>query len=359
MTSLATHVEWDSILDNLDTGRSIICLGAELFSTSAASLDAQIRQVVGESANVRAYNDGLFHFKGAGDLTSHTKIKKFFNGDFPEVAAVLEKIAFIKCPVVISMNPDRHLEAAFRRLGLPCQYAYHFPRNPASELNEPDADNPLIYNLLGDINSRESMTLTHEDVFNFLESVVEGRSLSPIVKARVKAANNFIFLGLPFEKWYMQLLLRVVQKETNKIALRYAANNALDDETQTFCLDQFNITCVPTRITDFVDELYTRCAQAGLLRGSGAQPELRYDRWRKMLKRDELSDLLYELSDFFEKNYPDNTHHHSHLAQLSGRLANLERRASLGAVDNRDAGVERSQIRDAVNAFLTNEGKEM
>lgn len=357
MTNVDSQVEWDSILDNLSTGRSILCIGAEIFSVAGNSLDKQLRQAVGESPNVRTYNDGLFHFKGAGDLTSHTKIKKFYNGEFPDVTAVLEKIAQIKCPVIVSTNPDRHLEAAFQRLNLPHQYAYHFPRNPAAELDEPTTDNPLIYNLFGDINFRESMILTQEDVFNFLESVVEGRSLSPVVKERMKSANNFIFLGLPFEKWYMQLLLRVVQKETNKIALRYASNNTLDDETQTFCLDQFNITCVPSHISDFVDELYERCSQAGLLRIAGGQADLWFDRWQKLLKRDELSDLLDEMTSHFEKNRPSDENNMSFLVQLTGRLARLEKKEASGAIDSRDAGVERAQIRDAVDGFLSREVK--
>ncbi len=346
-------VEWDSILDNLSTGRTIFCLGAEIFSSSGVSLDAQLRQAVGESPNVRIYNDGLFYFRGAGDLTSHTKIKKFYNGEFPELVAILEKIAQIKCSVIISMNPDRHLEAAFKKLNLPYQYAYHFPRNPAAELEEPTADSPLIYNLMGDINSRESMVLTQEDVFACIESFVEGRSLSPVVKERVKAANNFIFLGLPFEKWYMQLLMRVVQKETNKIALRYAANNAFDDETQTFCLDQFNIACVPNQISDFVGELHERCAQAGLLRNADAQSALWYDRWLNLLKRDDLLDLLDKMTEFFEKNRPDDADNIGFLVQQTGRLSNLERREAKGSIDSRDAGVERASIRDAIESFLT------
>lgn len=346
------NIEWDFILDKLQTDSTILCLGAELYSNTIGKLDLHLYQAIGESPDVRIYEDGLFLFKNSSDLIAHLKIKKFYNQDLPEVTEVLDKLAQIRFSTIVSLNPDGQLKKSFKNQGFTCQYDYHHPNRTARELAQPTCDEPLIYNLLGDIQFRESMVLTHENLFEFLESVIEGKSIPKTLKEKVKSANNFIFVGLPFDKWHTQLLVRVLQKDVNKRALKFAANHAKDKRIEMFCLDEFNIICVPTNIADFVSELHNQCQAAGLLRGASNASLCLYNTWINKVRKDELKEVLDEIVDYFKKNYPNDTDNNSDLVLLAGRLHNLDRKINKGNISHENASIERAQIREAIIDFL-------
>lgn len=345
------NIEWDFILDNIQADRTILCLGAELFSNTIGKLDVHLRQAIGNTPDVRYYDDGLFNFKNSSDLFSHLKIKKFYNQDFPELAAILNKIAQIRFSTIISLNPDMQLNKAFDHQGFMYEYAFHHPKITADELAKPTCDEPLIYNLLGNIDVRESMVLTHEDLFEFLESAVEGKSISNTLKGKVKLASNFIFIGMPFDKWHTQLLMRVLQKDVNKKALRFAANHAKDERIEMLCQDEFNIICVPTNIADFVNELYERCKTANLLRGSTNEVNY-HDKWLNMVKQDSLEEVLEQMLEYFENIQTPDEDTVNQLINLSGRLTNLNKKLIKGTISNENASLERAQIRDVIVQFL-------
>lgn len=70
----STPIEWDTLLDNIASGRAILCLGAELFTFDGVSMDERLRQAVG--AQVKAYDDGLFYFGGGSDIVAYSNIKR-------------------------------------------------------------------------------------------------------------------------------------------------------------------------------------------------------------------------------------------------------------------------------------------
>ncbi len=351
------NIDWDFILENMQNDKTILCLGSELFSTASGKLNTYLRQAIGESPDVRYYEDGLFNFKGTSDLTAHLRIKRFYNQPLPEVAAILEKIAEMQFSTIISLNPDSQLHKAFDNQNFAYKPAYHHPKTTAEDLAKPTLDNPLIYNLLGSVDVRESMVLTHEDLFEFLESAVEGKSIPTALKGKVKAAYNFIFIGLPFDKWHTQLLMRVLQKDMGKKTFKYATNHARDETVEMFCQDEFNIVCVPTNITEFVDTLHERCKTANLLRGASKALNP-YDIWSNQIRKDELTEALDSMLAHFEKENISDSDIINTLINLSGRLNYLDNKISKGNISQENAGIERTQIRDALVRFLSDEVKQ-
>ena len=346
--------EWESVLDNIASGRTIICLGAELFAHSDKDLEQQINEALAGLDNVRLYADGLFHFKGAGDMTAFTKIKQFYNQNYPELNVLLDRIAQLPVPLFIGTSPDHQLQRAFHRLELPYRYSFHHRKELAADIDPPTAQEPLIYNLLGDIEHRESMVLTHEDLFEFLESLMEGKKISRVLKERVQAAYNLIFIGLPFGKWYVKVLLHFLQKDLSKRALRYAANHASDTEIESFVLNEFGITCVPVRIGEFVGELHRRCDEAGLLRSTGpVGPAARYDRWLRRVQAGDLGDLLDEITQHFQADpSPEANEATQMLLHLNARYSTLERAVNKHTISEENAQLQRNQITDSLIQFL-------
>jgi hypothetical protein len=345
--------EWDSIVDNIESGKTIVCLGAEIFNDGDKSLDQQLALEVADLDNVGMYGDGLFHLKGSGISTTYTAIKKYLNRDFPHVNAICEILVKMPISVILSTNPDQHLKKTFDRLGHSCTYAYHHAHKPAKELPDPNSSNPLIYNLFGDIQFPESMILTHENVFNFVESAVNGKSIPQVVQERIADAQNFLFIGLPFNKWYMKLLLHILRKYNNREVLRLAANQAFDQEVQKFCHQQFEIVCVPVKTLDFVSTLQEKCQKANLVRQQeSAGPTTLFDRWMQLLRNDEQNELLNQMLDYFDRHLPDDRESSDLLNNLTGRLARLERKVMNGTIKYDDEELERNQIREAINHFL-------
>jgi hypothetical protein len=344
-----TPIEWDTLLDNIASGRTILCLGAELFTFDGVQLDERLRQAVG--AQVKAYDDGLFYFGGGSDIVAYSKIKRTWQQPVPGLEALLAQVARIPFQVLISLTPDRFLKQAFDQQGLACQHAVYVRRKPAPEIDPPGPGLPLVYQFLGELDQRESLVLTHDDLYDFFESVIEHRSMPELLKTRIREAYNFIFLGLPFDKWYMQLLLRVLGQHTNKNALKYAANHALSSQTQAFCFEQFNIFSVPVQTGPFVAELYQRCEAAGILRGAGASASPKA-RFLALLKQDRLREALDELLDRYESLLPPDTEGLNLLIGLSGRLSRLEQKQGLGSISHDNAQVERAQLRESLVGFI-------
>ncbi|MEZ4828476.1 MAG: SIR2 family protein [Bacteroidia bacterium] len=352
MTSLiisSPPIEWEAIIENISSGRTILCLGPELLTRDGKSIDELLREAVGPQA--KAYDDGLFYF-GGSDIVAYSKIKRLYQQPFPELEEILEKIARIPFQILIPLTPDHHLEKSFENQQFAFQHATYVRRKSAPEIADPTRDLPLIYHLLGEIEQRESLVLTHDDLYDFFESVIEHRSMPELLQSRIKEAYNYIFIGLPFEKWYMQLLLRVLGQHTNKNALKYAANHAFDTGIQAFCYEQFNILCVPDHIGDFVTELHNRCEAEGLLRGSGGPSPLKTIA-KGLVGKDKLREALDKLLDHYETELPGDSESMNFLLSLSARLTRLEDKVGRGSIDSRDANVERAQIRDSLLDFIS------
>lgn len=345
--------EWDSLVDNLASGKTIICLGAELYQALGVQVDKALAAELKGVDHVRMYSDGLFHFQGSGDMTSYTRIKQFYNQDFPALREVTDQLAQLPIRVFLSANPDHQLERAFRRINRPYHYHYHHPNKPAQEIEEPTMKQPLIYNLLGDINQRESLILTHEDLFGFLISLVDGKSVSRVVTDHIQSAYNFIFLGLPFEKWYMKVLLHFLQRNTNKRAVKYAANYALDTEVQMFIIDEFQFTCVPTDVGAFVRELYSRWMATNPENlDAFTQPTSLFNKWIVMIANDQLEEGLEEMSIDLPGRLDEHSEAQFQLLQINGRLASFSNGLRKGTLGAEQAQLQRNQIRDSLLSFL-------
>ncbi|MDX2250102.1 MAG: SIR2 family protein [Bacteroidia bacterium] len=346
---LSPPVEWEAILENISSGKTIVCLGPELLNREGKRLDTLLREAAGGQA--KTYDDGLFYF-GGSDIVAYSKIKRLYQQPFPGLEEILEKIARIPFQIIISLTPDHHLEKAFENQQFAFQHATYVRRKSAPDITPPSHETPLIYHLLGEIEQRESLVLTHDDLYDFFESVIEHRSMPELLKSRIKEAYNYIFIGLPFEKWYMQLLLRVLGQHTNKNALKYAANHAFDTGIQAFCYEQFNIVCVNDQIEKFVEELHQRCEDLGILRGNKGESSLKTG-VLALVKQDRLREAVDKLLDYYETHFPNDSEALNFLLSLSARLTRLENKVGLGSISFENAQVERAKILEDISDFIT------
>lgn len=354
-------LDWDFIVDTILAKRCVLFLGPELFiNEKGANLFEQIQVQIGvkDNPNVPAVYTGeeLFRFSSASAKTrSYYKLKNFFEQDFPALTPLLDKISELPIHLFILTTPDNLLASRFNTKQFPFKQEFYWKNRKPEGLAAPNAEIPLIYNLFGNVDQEESLILTHDDLFEYLKSIFGARGIPEEVKAELQDAHNFIFLGLPFDKWYMQLLMRLLYLSDHQYKFdRYAAGQLASDEVRSLCVDQFQINFVPNNITQFVDELHQRISARGKLRSLSNAKLSPSQQANQLLSADKLDEALAILQPFLEKAGNDGAEHLMMITLLSGQLSGLGRSIAEGTMAADVATLQRNQIRrslvDLINA---------
>ncbi len=213
-------------------------------------------------------HDELFQLKGRGSNALYGFLSSFYP-TIKEYNDIFAKIAQMPFKVIISLIPDKGMTKAFERIGLRYRYSY-FSRTQGNKVNgidKQDNNDPIIYNLMGDIDEYDAV-LTFDDYFEYLNKILPEQAIPPDLSLALKDAMSFLFLGVHFEKWNMQLLLRKllqinINKENDKFTL-LRVNNNLD--SLTFVARRLDLNFQSEDPQIFVDELYNRLKTANNLK---------------------------------------------------------------------------------------------
>lgn len=222
-------------------------------------------------------NDGFFLFREENQRRRFSRrVRSFFENDFEQTDEFFKKLSTLPFPLIINMASNTILNRAFSSQGKAFQYDFYFMGQPFKPFVKPSLSNPLIYGLMGSLEESESLILTHKDLFNYLESIFLGKSMSEDLRKYIQDMETFVFIGLPYEKWYMQLLLRVlyhISAKPNKI-LQYASSESNSDQDQLY-RNEFLIDFIPKSGEDFIHELHKICEEENLLKEEGEGTEVR------------------------------------------------------------------------------------
>ncbi len=259
----------------------------------------------------------MLNMENRGDMSRWTfmrQYKEFFtqaSDDFAPALDTLGKIAELPFSTIISLNPDDLLTKAFAG-----RFNYHTDfynkKKPPQAYQRGTKEEPLIYYMRGEMNHDESMIITHSDLFDYLESIFAEQSMDHAFKEDLKNAKSFIFLGLPLEEWYMQLLLRVLNLHavsTNIIALKtFPEERAF---LKNVYEDVYNIEFHPYHGQEFINQLHDRCQEAGMMKQE-VNPQLRsfqkdYDQLNKLITAPLVDDSLTLLDRMITDYIPAKT----------------------------------------------------
>jgi hypothetical protein len=176
----------------------------------------------------------------------------------------LTKITQIPFHLIISLMPDDRLQKLFENQKLDYSYR-HYPREGSHGLIEkPVKEKPLVYNLLGDFNELDAI-ITFDHLFSFLSGIMGKRELPQTIQETLKKARTFVFLGVHFEKWYVQLLLRIITSNDKKDKYTILKNRNNNDVC-TFIARRLELDFLETEPLKFLDDLYDECKQQDLLK---------------------------------------------------------------------------------------------
>jgi hypothetical protein len=208
-------------------------------------------------------NDNLIKTKG-DTLTSNfirSEFLKFHRDTFPlKISEIYRKLALIPFPLIISLNPDTTLHNIFSDLGISHRFEF-FKRSGNCEISEkPSVDKPLIYNLFGSYENLNSLVLTYDDLFGYLKTILS-LGLPRTVKDSLQEARSITFLGVEFDKWYFQLIVKLLTDFDPKyLGLKFAVPKTcyLNNICQ-ICFENFEINFLNRDALSFINEVYYHC----------------------------------------------------------------------------------------------------
>lgn len=154
------------------------------------------------------WEDEFFHFdKDRARIDGYKLIKKKFESIIP--SNIYNKLAEIPFQLIISLSPDKLLYNVFRYNGFDCHFDYYYKkRNP--QPIESNINKPIIYNLFGSIDNKDSMLYTYTDLFQYITKITSDHQVSQTIRTKLQNASHFIFLGFDYDKWYLKLLLHIL-----------------------------------------------------------------------------------------------------------------------------------------------------
>ncbi|TAK43019.1 MAG: hypothetical protein EPO28_06545 [Saprospiraceae bacterium] len=369
-TNPLAQLDWDDVLDTLDNQKCVLFLGAGAYAApGGGSIENALCQWLkaGQSdhPHIRMYNpDGFFLFrKSRFKRKVIADIGEFYSQPFPETEAQFARIARTPFSMIFTLTPDNILARTFDSLGYDYQPDFYFHHRKAAEKFErPSKKKPLIYNLLGNIEEPESLLLTHTDFFDYLESVFIGNSMNPELKDELERAERYIFLGLPYEKWYFQLLLRVLSlhsdklKEVERLALKEFENPHLNE----LFAEEFKIQFYPGNTELFVNELFRHCEEKGLLKplptpgpAEAALPDLSAAELKNLAGEAETGRAMLHLKVMLDRRKPRSHRLANDLVVLRNQFNLLRQRELRGTIDSRDLAVENNQITERLLELIT------
>lgn len=354
-------VDWEDILDTLAEQRCVLFIGSGAYQApDGKDIETALCKWLDASntnhPEIRLYNpDGFFLFrKNRFKRKVIGSIKEFYNQEFKETEKHFSKIAQIPFSMVLTLNYDNILARTFDQLGFDYQSDFYFKHRKAPEKFErPTRNKPLIYNLMGNIEEPESLILTHGDFFDYLDSIFKSNSMNQELKEEIEKAERFIFLGLPYEKWYLQMLLRILSLHSDKLKEieRTALKEFEDPRLHEIYTEEFKIEFIPTNTDAFIDSLYHHCENVGILKQlprvdltDSNIKLLPLSDIRDLVGNADVADAMRHLKVYLDQRKIKSSKISNDLVVLRNRMNLLKQREIRGTIYPQDFSVEWNQI---------------
>ena len=292
-----SQVNWDYLVDSIGDKKCVLVIGPELAkSINSIGLAQYIKQQC-EKGNIPppSYtSDGFLDFQADNKDLITFYIKKYYKETpVPDIYHTIAKLPF---HLVIALSPDNFVRKAFKA-AYPLARCYYFNKSKSAPIPIPPAmdDEPLVYNLMGDAElEKKSVVCTYEDLFTYVEKIFGNKGLPEELRLMLKEANNYVFLGVKFEGWYLKLLFRIL--EIHESQRNYASIKSglvqLDDHIKTFYPKYFKINFIEDHEDSFVDSLVEECDQKMVVDNSSGQGNLRQMVQLEIVKEDGIENSI-------------------------------------------------------------------
>jgi len=262
------------IVNDIKEENCVIIIGPDMYDFGNKSFfevmcddflnEAQYKDIFDNDSHFVFLNEELLQLKpGINEYTVLKMMQRFYQKQtvFDEP---LKKISLIPYHLIISLMPDDRLQRIFTEQKLPFNYGYYPTEEVFKQINEkPARDKPLIYNLLGDFKEKDAV-ITFDNMFSYLSNIMGKKGLPQVIEESLKKASTFIFLGVHFERWHVQLLLKLItyKKRVNYSILKNGNNN----DVCLFVGRRLELELLKNDPIDFLNLIYDNCDQQKILK---------------------------------------------------------------------------------------------
>ncbi len=357
-----TLIPWDFILESIDNESCVVFVGPKLYlDEKDTSLEERFFQESGvkdpDHKLVQSFYEDvglmLFRRENKKFLLTH-QMRNFYKNAYDIVSPSLDKFVQIPFRIIVSLTPDNLLEEAFRQHGFMLNEDVFFKKRPHKPYVKPTKELPFIFKLLGTLsaNGDESLILTHNDLFDYMESFFNGKSISEQFLDEISNSRLLLFLGIPFDRWYMQLLLRLLKLHEDLIS---TATGPIDEPKYIRLYEeQFNIEFVPDKGPQFINQLYERCKESNLLRKKGKAMNIdeKIEGIRSCVREAELTSAFLDLKDLLIYYKPATDDLMDRTTLLEARYQKNSNQMDKGVISNEDYSLANNQIIEAILNIL-------
>jgi len=337
----------------IDDGKCLLMIGPDIaFTQNNNPIHLDVKKFFEKEQNVEFDNDNFLTFKSNKDKTFFiNKFKKFYDEN-SKSGDIHKKIAQIPFNFIISVSPDVILKNTFDSLGIPCIYDFYDKKTNPKDIQNFSSEKPLIYNLFGCIKHEESLILTYDDLFEFLFAILDDKKLPRSIKEAINNVKVFLFIGFDFEKWYMRLILKMLN--LNKELTMALENNFKSEPTKNFFIKNLEMELLPDDFNTVITQIYNDFSKKGKLRQVQELSENPVStKVKDFVKQDDLEQALEMLEDFLSGKDEMLS---NQVTMIFGQLASLTKRTLKGIIGEADAKLERNVITDRI-LTLANEIK--
>lgn len=276
MNNWIDQIEWDKIITQIKNQKCVLVIGPDLVDyPNNQSLFQLLCESINQEPSLenhveKSFKHGFEHEELLqlkpnyhSDLI-YDFLEKFYDSRH-EFDAPYRQISQLPFHLIISLLPDKRLENIFKETGTSYNFDY-FSRITGQDKPDlkqnPTKETPLIYNIMG-VLDREEAVLTFDDMFQYLQNILFNTpsSLPNKLLRAFDNTNSFLFLGVHFEKWYMQVLLRLFlpQNSDKNRRLKYSLlRDEKNHDSYTFFANRLELDFMPVEPLDFLSELHKR-----------------------------------------------------------------------------------------------------
>ncbi|GLU51561.1 hypothetical protein Dfri01_10220 [Dyadobacter frigoris] len=273
MDNWKNSIKWEELLLEIKSGQCVLVIGPDLveFNKGQTLFQVLCKQLRDHEQMKTLLdlpepqyffeNEELLQLHDNARDSSLYKFYKQFYEQRTEFDIPFKKISRLPFHLIISLLPDSRLTKIFQQESIPCDFSYYpLGINNAPKVEIPSSEKPLIYNIMGVVDPPD-MVITFDHLFLYLSRILGSRPLPIPILEVLQSAKSFMFLGVRFEKWYMQMLLRIFlsSNPNNEKLLKYSLlQNQDTTEISTFIARRLRLNFLEVSPVDFLDELYVQ-----------------------------------------------------------------------------------------------------
>ena len=405
----------DNLYDSLVKGTSVLVIGPEflIYEDKYSNLgQALVENLKMQKANRHFHfydtKDDFFYFREP-EAQNHNAvyrgIRRYLLGLNHDL--LHEKIAQLPFPLIINLSPDLLLVNAFEKLKIAHEFRFfHKALNRDSKNAQNRYSNdiefkvspefPLIYNLFGHIEHEESIVLSYRDLFDYLYNIFGRDNLPQDLRSLIEpkgtqsnvnlskdwqsdTEKDFVFIGLGYNKWYTQLVLRLLHAHTDRDTRmqRYVLGIGMDKLIENmedyinqekgffYMKNYFSLQAVECSPIDAINQLFNRCQREGKLRNLNNKTNFENNdniilnenimpvdlMLLELLSRNKIREVISTLLNYFRNN--NILESLDAIIIASSNYEDYERHDKRGLYFNEERYVIRNRVVNAINQAIS------